>query len=309
MKKIVITIIILLVVYLGLGSLSFVSEPKRKLPKLAVTSVADNNNAAVDVDVIQPSLSEQEGAIVDKYFASGILSSELKTIIDHNSKQLSQFSKTLNKKSWFNKSIPENGVVTPDLKFPNLANTRTLSRLFLVQTKIAYNEKNISSSEYKTRLQRLYNFGQMIENGSYPFIEFLVGKSIKAVATDQANKDSITLTMVPISKETKQRILLSEFTMINSALEQSRKQFDTGIDKSAEKNPWTTSIPFLFKPHNTQKKILELFFASKNAINTDQCDSIPKMKVHWYDWLLPNSVGKRFARDLVVIPDTLCREK
>lgn len=303
------TIFIILVGYFIYGS--FDTKKEINLPVSTIKRVADTDNIVVSLDQINnKDLTVQEIESVNNYFSNKSPEnlSKTKTIVDKYSAQLKGFESAIKKPYWFNKNIPENNLITEDLALPPLGPTRNLARLYVLQLENNLVAGAITKSAYQDKLQNIYDFGSKIENGSYTHIEFLVGKSIKVMAYEQVVLNKLTLKESLVSKERKEQILLSEFAMSKSFLSKSKQGMRSALDSTfsfSELIP--LYVPFMFHKNRTLGYFAAEIPNALSYIENGNCKLyVPTREFHWYDWLTPNSFGKKMLSEVLVLPQSLC---
>lgn len=308
-KKILMIIPIVLLGYLIYGSVD--SKQEINMPAPVINRVPDSDNVVVNLNKIDnKDLTEEEVELINNYFNNKIVENlvKTKTIVDGYSIQLKAFEYAIKKPYWFNSNIPENNLITEDLKLPPLGLTRSLARLYILQLENDLVNGAITKSVYQDKLQHIYDFGNKIENGSYAHIEFLVGKSIKAMAYDQAGLNKINIKESLVSKEIKERVLLSEFSMSENFLKLSKKEMQSRLETEfsfVELIP--LYIPFTFHKNRTLNYFATEIPNALSYIEKGNCESyVPTREFHWYDWLTPNSFGKMMLSKTLVIPQSLC---
>jgi hypothetical protein len=302
-------ILIVLVVYFTYGF--FVTKKVTDLPTPIIKRIADTDNIVVSLNQINnKDLTEQEIELVNNYFNDKTVENliKAKTVVDEYSVQLNAFEGVMKKSYWFNNNIPENNLITEDLKLPPLGLTRGLARLYILQLENDLVNGAIIKSVYQDKLQQIYDFGNKIENGSYAHIEFLVGKSIKAMAYDQAILNKVNLKESLVSEEIKEQVLLSEFNMSQNFLSKSKKEMRSTLESVfsfSELIP--LYIPFTFHKNRTLNYFAAEIPNALSYIENGNCKSyIPIREFHWYDWLTPNSFGKMMLSKALVLPQSLC---
>ncbi len=308
-KKILMIIPIVLLGYLIYGS--FDSKQEINIPAPIINRVPDSDNVVVSLNKIDnKDLTEQEIELINNYFNDKTVENLEKTkpIVSKFSSQINSYEESIKKPYWFNNNIPENNLITEDLKLPSLSLTRSLARLYILQLENDLVNGVITKSVYQDKLQHIYDFGNKIENGSYAHIEFLVGKSIKAMAYDQAVLNKVNLKQSLVSKEIKERILLSEFSMSENFLKLSKKEMQSRLETEfnfVELIP--VYIPFTFHKNRTLNYFATEIPNALSYIEKGNCSSYePIRKFHWYDWLTPNSFGKMMLSKALVLPQSLC---
>lgn len=308
-KKIIMIIPIVLLVYLIYGS--FDSKQEINIPAPIISRVPDSDNVVVSLNKIDnKDLTEQETELINNYFNNKTVENLEKTkpVVSKFLSQINSYEESMKKPYWFNDNIPEDNLITEDLKLPPLGLTRSLARLYILQLENDLVNGAITKSVYQDKLQHIYDFGNKIENGSYAHIEFLVGKSIKAMAYDQAVLNKVNLKESLVSKDRKEQILLSEFAMSKNFLMLSKNEMQSilqGEFSFVELIP--AYIPFTFHRNRTLNYFATEIPNALSYIENGNCKSyVPIREFHWYDWLTRNSFGKMMLSKALVLPQSLC---
>jgi hypothetical protein len=159
----------------------------------------------------------------------------------------------------------------------------------------------MSQNDYQNELQKLYNFGQAVQTGSYSIIEFVIGKSIKNMTLGELLQNSNKkIEEKEINIETRKQILLSEYAM----------SFDfIKTPKNDLPRSFLLHIPFLYQPNRTTQYLIDEIKNTTTTLDTQSCAQYkPLKKFHWFTWLTPNSLGKKLASELVTVSEYLCSE-
>lgn len=294
----------IILVYIVIGSFDIKKVSDAEIPLPSITRVAVEQNSVVAIEKIKNfTLSQDEQKIIENYFSVKDKESlrQTKPILEKYSDEINDFESAIQKPYWFNNNIPENNIIIPDIKFPPLALTKSLSRLYILRTETALQEKLMSQNDYQNELQKLYNFGQAVQTGSYSIIEFVIGKSIKNMTLGELLQNSNKkIEEKEINIETRKQILLSEYAM----------SFDfIKTPKNDLPRSFLLHIPFLYQPNRTTQYLIDEIKNTTTTLDTQSCAQYkPLKKFHWFTWLTPNSLGKKLASELVTVSEYLCSE-
>jgi hypothetical protein len=289
-KKLLLGLAIVFVVYITLGSFdtSVIKSDAHLIPEIKVVSAVENSTTQLETLDIKK-FEGFPGQKIEEYLKDVSLS-------DSNTISQDVFTKYIEELALFNNAIKhpyyKNPYVTghdslkETLRFPQFSLYHSLTKLSLAKIKKDFVSGSLNSVDAQVKLNQLISFGNNIQQGSMSVLEFAFGSSIIS-QTEKLGK-LLDIALIQVSPElvqqAKSRIVLFEYMLIKNSYGSNFKLEGNYIGMS--------KIPFFYHPRETANLFITSYTLAHDTTVKNTCNQEVSSNMPWYDWLMPNSLGK-----------------